>query len=151
MCRKPHAALLAALLLAVPLALLVRGRAGRGAAEVRFASAEELLRLAGEDGLHCYPGSGRPTPVSGHFVTDRPRDPVELYGLGKGTCGQSPEWDGVVWACDLGAADHLSPFDPAGVGGNGRALGRVFVAGDERLIRRLEELHRRRAGRSRGR
>src|SRR5262245_7853177 len=37
--------------------------------EVRFASAEELLRVAREEGLHCYPGSPLPLTWTGYFVT----------------------------------------------------------------------------------
>src|SRR5262245_7628374 len=128
-------------------ALLVTARTCREPrrAEARFASAEELLRLANQEGLLCYDRSRAARPWSGYFLSDRPRDPVELATLCKGCCGQLPEWDGVLWAWDLGTADGRLEVGPPAIGGNSRALGRVLLAGDERLIRRVEVAYRRRA------
>ncbi len=84
-------------------------------------------------------------------MTDRPKDRAELDTLCKARSGQLPEWGGVLWARDPGAADGSSQIGPPEIGGNSRSLGRVLVAGDERLIRRVEDAHRRRAGGWRGR
>src|SRR5262249_40246450 len=51
------------------LAPAARPRREPKAAEARFASAEELLRLAGQEGLFCYDGPRLPKPCSGYFLT----------------------------------------------------------------------------------
>ena len=142
--RNARAGLLLALLSG--LLLVTLARSGRRPAEARFASTEELLRLAGQNGLHCYPGSDLPHLWRGYFVTDHPKTRVELETLCKGCCGQMPKWDGVLWVCDLGTLDGPRRFGPPEVGGNLRTLGRVLVAGDERLIRRVEDAYCRRSG-----
>src|SRR5262245_7991828 len=107
--RKARAVLLLALLGGL-LVAAARTRRETRAAEARFASAEELLRLAGQEGLFCYDGSRAPQPWSGYFLSDRPRDPVELENLCKGCCGQLPAWDGLLSAWDLGRAEVSRPI-----------------------------------------
>src|SRR5262249_30707872 len=99
--RHARPALLLALLGGVLLVTAARSSRDPRAAEAHFASGEELLRLAAQEGLLCYDGSRLPEPWSGYFLTDRPRNPVELENLCKARCGQLPEWDGVLWAFDL--------------------------------------------------
>src|SRR5262249_53608049 len=117
------------------------------AAEARFASAEELLRLAGQEGLFCYDGPRLPKPCSGYFLTDRPRDPEELETLCKGCCGRTPGWEGVLWARDVGAADGQLHVGPPEIGGPRGPRAGVRRAGDERLPSRVEAAYRRRADR----
>src|SRR5262245_4835986 len=150
MTRHARHALLLALLGGALLVTVARTCREPRAAEARFASAEELLLLANQEGLLCYDGSRAPQPWSGHFLSDRPRDPVELERLCKGCCGQLPEWEGVLCARDLCRAGGVLHVGPPEVGGNSHTLGRVLLAGDERLLRRLEAAYRRRADRPRG-
>ena len=135
---KRRAPLLLAFAGAALLAAVARPGGNHPQAVVRFDSAEELLRLAGQGGLRCYPGSRVPHLWSGHFVTDRPRERAELESLCKAGCGQMPEWEGVLWVCGLDAPAGRR-FDPGQIAGSSR----VLAAGDERLIDRLEQLHRR--------
>ena len=128
----------------------IRGCPKRRADGACFASAEELLRLAKEDGLHCYPGSPMPNHASGHYVTDRPEDPNERQVLCKGQWDDGDKWQGVVWVCDLDSPETPTGFAPENVAGAGHVLGRVFVAGDRRLIARIEEMGRQQAQRERG-
>ena len=111
-------------------------------AEVRFASFDELQHLALSHGLFCCPGSSLPNRASGYFVSAHPMTQEEVEGLCKAQCGLTREWQGVLWVFDLGTLAPDEDFDPSNFDGNWTFWGRVFVAGDQRLIDQIEAWHR---------
>jgi hypothetical protein len=110
--------------------------------KVRFASFDELQQLALSHGLYCCPGSSQPNRASGYFVSAHPLTHEEVEGLCKAQCGQTPAWQGVLWVLDLGTLARDEDFDPSNVGGSYAFWGRVFVAGDQRLMDQIEAWYR---------
>jgi hypothetical protein len=110
---------------------------------IHFDSARDLKELIADHDIHVHSGAtGRGTD-SNFFVADHPLtfdDTVKVAW--RRDCGLTPAWQGIVWVAEIvdPVSGVLIRIDQ--ITGNYRIWGNVIVAGDERVMDRIEELAR---------
>jgi hypothetical protein len=73
------------------------------------------------------------------YVSDHPVALEHLMSLTKKNCGQDSGWRGIIWVHGQSRFSHVSARS---IGGHCRIWGNLLVAGDEKLLDRVEDLHR---------
>jgi hypothetical protein len=109
-----------------------------GPHSMNFESLTEFKRFAAENGLLLHP-----TGVGGFqdhlYVSDHPVTLDHLLTLTKTNFDASPGWRGILWVHGYSKRNHVLPTS---IAGPWRVWGRLLVAGDEKLMDCVEELHR---------
>jgi hypothetical protein len=111
-------------------------------APVSFESAGELRGFAAASGLQTRNDGNGDSSI--FFISDHPLSTDDIMAVAtRGDCGATPGWRGVVWTAQMRPRSVVSyPFQRSG--GHWRIWGNMIVAGDERLMDRIEELYRNR-------
>jgi hypothetical protein len=105
-----------------------------------FKNVKEVKDFAVSKGLVFHCGNGNGIVCSNFFLADHPLTIDDLDGVcSRHDCGLTPAWRGVLWVCQLGGIAELYPEC---LGGTWRIWGSVLVAGDEKLMDRIEGLYR---------
>ena len=106
---------------------------------VRFETLEAFRKFAVKHGLFFHSGGPDPNAYLDNFyVADHPV-PLERLPITKFDCGLTPAWRGVVWVVPR-TRDGVEVY-PDFLGGTWRVWANLLVAGDERLMDRLERLY----------
>jgi len=105
---------------------------------VTFKSSEELKVLIVADGLHWHTGNKNGRVRNNFYVADRAITFDDVADVAtQSDCGRTPAWRGIVWVAQLDNEDksYRLVSAPRGIW---RIWGEVIVAGDEKLIARIE-------------
>lgn len=113
---------------------------------VEFKDIQQLKAFGEANDLHFHSGtkSGQYC-LSTYFLADHP---IKFDDLGEARivrrCGLTPEWHGLLWVNQITSQE--AELDPDHIGGNRRVWGNVVVAGDEKLMDRIEQMFRSNGG-----
>jgi hypothetical protein len=131
----------AAALMAMPVIVLACCRAVSALipAPTEFETSRDLKEFALANGLVFHCGNGNGIFYNNYYLADHPLALDDFPGVAtRRDCGLTPAWHGVLWVCQLGTS---GPY-PELIGGKWRIWGHVLVAGDPKLMDRIEELYR---------
>jgi hypothetical protein len=107
---------------------------------VFFETPEELIFLVERNGLHCHSASDPSKGLWSQFYVAHHPGVFQQLPLSKRSCGQAPEWRGLVWVTSINQNGWGLDIDS--IGGRKRIWGKVVVAGDEELMDAIEQLYR---------
>jgi hypothetical protein len=112
-----------------------------GARPTHFDNVHEFREFAVKNHLLLHPSGARGTvgAEDNFYVSDRPVSLEQLLSLTKHNCGLGSEWRGIIW---VHGDSRRSYMWAESIGGHRRLWGNLLVAGDKKLLERVEELRR---------